>query len=133
MSLWQRLQTWLGRQVLLIDRSTLNQLQNLAERQQRSKELVAADLLTMALKIQGVDEVNLQCWHNLSPREQQVAALICLNYTNSQIAARLNIAIPTVKTHVRNILRKFGLSQRRDLQHILAHWDFGSWENQIRT
>jgi len=132
MSLWQRLQKWLGRQVLPLDQKLLDQLQNLAEQQQRPKELVAADLLTLALEIRGADEDNLRRWQELSPREQQVAALVCLNYTNSQIAARLNVSTPTIKTHVRNTLRKFSLARRGDLQRALIHWDFSAWDHTER-
>jgi DNA-binding CsgD family transcriptional regulator len=64
----------------------------------------------------------------LSPREQQVAALVCLNYSNAQIAARLNISQSTVKTHVSNALRKFGLQRRTDLRLALAEWDFSAFE-----
>ena len=128
MSLWQRLQKWLGRQVLPFDQKIIAQLQNLAEQEQRPQEVVAADLLALALEMRGVDEINLHRWQDLSPREREVTALVCLNYTNAQIALRLHISIPTVKTHVRNALRKFGLSRRGDLQRALDHWDFRRWD-----
>jgi two-component system response regulator NreC len=128
MSLWQRLQKWLGRQVLPFDQTILDQLQNLAEQEQRPKELVAADLLSMALVQRGAAETNLQRWRELSPREQQVATLVCLNYTNRQIAARLHISPETVKTHVRNTLYKFGLRTKAELHQALADWDFNAWQ-----
>ncbi len=48
----------------------------------------------------------------LTPREQEVAWLIADGLTNDQIADRLSISEPTVKTHVTRILRKFGVRQR---------------------
>jgi DNA-binding CsgD family transcriptional regulator len=66
-------------------------------------------------------------WYSLSPREQQVAALICLNYTSRQIAARLRISPETVKTHTRNLLSKFDLRTRVELRELLADWDFSAW------
>ena len=73
-------------------------------------------------------EISLSRWRMLSPREQQVAALICLNYTGRQIAARLKISPETVKTHTRNLLNKFGLRTRTELRQVLADWDFSAWE-----
>ena len=128
MSLWQSIQRILGLQVIHLDKSTLYELQNLAEQENRPKEAVAADLLTFALVQRGAAETKLRLWQELSPREREVTALLCLSYTNSQIARRLSISTPTVKTHVRNVLRKFGLSRRSDLRLVLAEWDFSAWD-----
>ncbi len=127
MRLWQYIQRTLGLQVIRLDRPTLNELQNLAEQENRSKEVVAADLLTFALVQRGAAETKLRLWQELSPREREVTALVCLGYTNRQIATRLALSTPTVKTHVRNILRKFSLSRRSDLRLVLAEWDFSAW------
>jgi DNA-binding CsgD family transcriptional regulator len=128
MSLWQRLRRAL--RVSRLDPSLLTELDHLAERERRSYEAVAADLLTAALHQRQSAEANLQRWQMLSPREQQVAALICLDYTNAQIASRLSISLPTVKSHVRNILLKFRVSHRGDLRHVLADWDFSDWDRK---
>lgn len=48
----------------------------------------------------------------LTPREQEVGWLIADGLTNDQIADRLSISEPTVKTHVTRVLRKFGVRQR---------------------
>ena len=72
-------------------------------------------------------EESLQQWRELSKRERQVAALTCQNYTNLEIAAVLQISPETVKTHVRNVLRKFGLRSKAELRHALAGWDFSAW------
>lgn len=130
MSFWQLIQRVLSLQVIHLDQLTLNELQNLAEQEKRPKEVVAADLLAFALVQRGAAETKLRRWQELSPREREVTALMCLNYTNRQIATRLSIALPTVKTHVRNILRKFSLSRRSDLRLALAEWDFSAWDTQ---
>ena len=62
-------------------------------------------------------------WEALSPRERQVAALVCEGLTGRQIAAQLVLSPETVKTHVRHILRKFNISSRRELRRLLADWD----------
>ena len=124
----QIIQRILGLQVIHLDQPTLTELQNLAEQENRPKEAVAADLLAFALVQRGAAETKLRRWQELSPREREVTALLCLYYTNSQIARRLSISTPTVKTHVRNILRKFGLTRRSDLRLVLAEWDFSAWD-----
>jgi DNA-binding NarL/FixJ family response regulator len=128
MFIWQRLRRARDRQVLQLDLPLIESLQDLAEREQRTTEAVAAELLSLALQQRRAAEANLQCWGLLSPREQQVAALVCLNYSNAQIAARLSISPSTVKTHVSNVLRKFGLERRTDLRLVMAEWDFSAFE-----
>lgn len=44
--------------------------------------------------------------YELTPREQQIAELVCQGFRNGSIAKHLNIRPGTVKTHVRNIYRK---------------------------
>lgn len=52
---------------------------------------------------------------SLSTREREVAALIAFGLTNKEIAARLHIALGTVKDHVHNMLEKTGLANRTAL------------------
>lgn len=63
-------------------------------------------------------------WRKLTPRQQEVAALICRGYTNRKIAQQLNISVSTVKTHIRSILPKFGLNSKDQLQQYFENWDF---------
>ena len=97
-------------------------LRELARREQRSSQDVAADLLSDALARRQAAEGYLEGWRALSPREQQVAALICLGLTTRQMASRLKISTETVNTHVYNALRKFDLTRRADLPRQLADW-----------
>ena len=48
----------------------------------------------------------------LSPREQEVAALITYGLTNREIAAELAISEGTVAVHVHHILAKLGIRSR---------------------
>jgi NarL family two-component system response regulator LiaR len=48
----------------------------------------------------------------LSPRELEVLNLLVEGLSNQQIADRLIISLPTVKTHVRNILNKLAVDDR---------------------
>ncbi len=48
----------------------------------------------------------LQRRYHMTPRELQIAQLICQGLGNEEIANRLKIKHGTVKTHVRNLYRK---------------------------
>ena len=100
---------------------------DLARQEQRSEEDVHSSLVAEALanKISSQDLINR--WATLSPREQQVTALTCLGYTNKQIAVALDLSQETVKSHIRNILVKFGLHSKTDLRLKLSDWDFTGW------
>ena len=128
MPLWRFLRRILGLPVIRVAPLVLDELQNLAEQEQRPKELVVADLLSMALERRRSQAGREGQWGKLSDREQQVAALICLGYTNGEIADRLTIAVSTVSTHVRNILAKYNLHSKAELRDYLVDWDFGQWD-----
>jgi DNA-binding NarL/FixJ family response regulator len=51
----------------------------------------------------------------LTPREQEILALVAKGETNRQIAAALNIAENTVKNHIKNLLEKLSLDNRVQL------------------
>lgn len=53
----------------------------------------------------------------LSPREHEVLRLLLTGASNQEIAARLVLAVDTVKSHVRSILRKTGAGNRA---HLIA-------------
>jgi DNA-binding CsgD family transcriptional regulator len=132
MTIWQRVLRALGysaatRLEFHADEELLQSLQTIAEREQRRTGDVASDLLSSALARRQVDDNLLARWEFLSAREQQVAALACLNFTNRQIAARLRITPETAKSHVRNVLRKFDLHSKAELRRALADWDFSAW------
>ena len=132
MTIWQRILRVLGykpppRLAFHADEELLHSLQTIAEREQRHTGEIASELLSSALARRHVDDGLVARWRILSPREQQVAALTCLNFTNRQIAARLMITPETAKTHVRNVLRKFDLHSKAELRRALADWDFSAW------
>lgn len=67
-------------------------------------------------------------WESLSLREKDVTALVCLGYTNREIAARLNVSTDTVKSRLANVFRKLDVRKRTELSILFAHWDFSEWD-----
>jgi DNA-binding NarL/FixJ family response regulator len=59
-----------------------------------------------AILLDGKQWVYVQNRYNLTPRERQIAELICQGLRNGNIARSLRIRSGTVKTHIRNIYRK---------------------------
>jgi DNA-binding CsgD family transcriptional regulator len=47
---------------------------------------------------------------SVSPRERQVLALLARGLSQPEIAARLSVGIPTIKTHIEHLCQKFGVS-----------------------
>ena len=103
-------------------------LQELADREHRTLGELTQDLLHQALIYRQVEQQAWRSWKDLTPRQQEIAALICLGYTSPQIAARLSVSPETVKTHVRHLLEKFHLRTRQELRQALEDWDFSDWK-----
>jgi DNA-binding CsgD family transcriptional regulator len=131
--IWQRLKNTLKRAhktrlTFDLDQEAHLTLQRLAQEETRSETQIAADLLTNSLARLQDDDRYWELWESLTPRQKEIVALVCLGYTNRQIAARLTVSPETVKTHVRNVLYKFNLHRKTELQRALAGWDFSAWQ-----
>ncbi len=141
MSLWNRLLHLLRlprpqpdaepRRTFELDDGMLQSLNELAAREQRPPDEIARRLMTQALQQHQAEDDSRQLWRRLTPREQQVVALICLNYTTTQIASRLSISSETVKTHANHALHKFGVQNRQQLRNRMLHWDFTRWDEML--
>lgn len=114
-----------------LDESLQVMLEGIAEQEQRSPEEVASHLLREGLEHRQTEDTLWQRWQSLSGREQDVAALACLGYSNKEIASRLGVSAETVKTHLHHALTKFNLRTRAELGLLLADWDFSAWERHI--
>ena len=102
-------------------------LTTLAQYEGRPEDDLLHDLLAAGLTQYYSSEELLKKWKALTTREQDVAALVCLGFTNREIAARLSIAPNTVKSRLQNVLRKFNIHKRTDLRAMLSIWDFSPW------
>ena len=92
-----------------------------------SAEQLAHDLLDEGIRRRQTADAWLEVWHTLTPREKQAAGLICLGYTNDEMALQMSISPNTVKTHVKKILMQFKVSSKADLRELLEDWDFTDW------
>lgn len=126
--LWRDLAGWLHKKrYFAMDVDSYQTLRLIAERQHRSPQEVASQLVEQAALEQDSQSQVLYCWEQLSPRQKQIAAYVCRGDSTRQIAAQLNIAQTTVKSHVEGVLRKFEISSRTALRQLLAPWDLSSY------
>ena len=56
---------------------------------------------------------------DLTTTEFAVAMLAARGWTNQEIAAHMNISSHTIKRHISTVLRKLGVSQRRELKKYM--------------
>lgn len=137
MSWWHRLLRALGfrtpvERVYHLDANLVKTLQYLAEQEKRSEDQVAAELISNGFSQRVARQDVVRRWRTLTPREQQVAVMICQNYTTREIAAQLVVSTNTVKAHVRRVLTKFDVHSRSELRMLLAGFDFEAtarWED----
>jgi len=102
-------------------------LSTLARQEGRPERELVPELLSTGLsRYRSLEELWVK-WESLTPRERDIVALTCLGLTNRQIAAKLSLSPDTVKTHIRNVLFKFGVNSKLELRQILDGWDFGGW------
>jgi len=103
--------------------ATAVELVDALERVHAGEEVVPADLTVAVGDVVPLDpdhgadqEQVLGRWpgdeHGLSSRESEVLALICRGLSNEEITAQAFIGINTVKTHIRTLYRKIGVSRR---------------------
>ena len=125
---WRGVRNWLRRRrTFALDVDSYELLERMAERQQRTPQEVAAELLEQAAQAQERQSWVLTCWGQLSPRQQQITAYVCRGDSTRQIAAQLHIAPTTVKSHIEIVLRKFGVNSRAALRQHLAPWDLSEY------
>jgi DNA-binding NarL/FixJ family response regulator len=133
MSIWKLIWYWIGLRsdpgprYYKFSESMQVTLKTLSEHEGLPEHKLADNLIAAGLsQYYSTDEL-MQKWETLSARERDVAARICLGFSNQEIAERLVITTGTVKTHITNILRKFQLNSRYELRNLLSHWDFSEW------
>jgi DNA-binding CsgD family transcriptional regulator/PAS domain-containing protein len=66
-----------------------------------------------------VDEAYLRRKYRLSPREAEIALLVCKGLTDPEIASVLGIAFSTVRTHLKHLFMKLDVTTRSEMIHAL--------------
>ena len=134
MSIWRKLLSVIGLRPIsaprkhLVSESMQVTLTTLAQHDGRPKDDLIQDLLAAGLTQYYESEDLWRKWRSITTREQDVAALVCLGFSNREIAARLNVSPNTVKSRLHNVLRKFNIHKRTDLRVMLSDWDFSAWQ-----
>lgn len=134
MSIWRKLLSVIGLRPISAPRkyqvseSMQVTLTTLSQHEGRPEDDLIQDLLAAGLTHYYSSDVLLNQWETLSPREKDVAALVCLGFTNKEIGFRLGISPETAKTHLRNVLIKFNMNTRSELKLSLNGWDFTLWQ-----
>ena len=88
-----------------------------------TKRMVSFSKLKKDNNIDEIKNVMSNSSETLSKREMEILKLMAQNYSNGDIAGKLYISIPTVKTHVSSILRKLG--QQNRAQAIVYSYKIG--------
>lgn len=133
MSIWKRLLYWIGlrsksdSRYYEVSENLHVTLSTLASYEGRPEHELAQDLIAAGLTQYYSNDELWKKWESLTKRERDIAALVCLGFTNKEIAARLHISPNTVKTHLKNLLVKFQLHTRAELRLLLSEWDFSAW------
>ena len=67
---------------------------------------------------------------SLSPRQSEVIHLLLNGHSDKQVAMELDIAVPTVRTHLSRLFSRFDLQDRHELiLHVVRHFRKGCRTN----
>lgn len=73
------------------------------------------DRQTVKNLVYGINALSREATSTLTEREKGVVSLVGQGYRNKEIAQRLNISEPTVKTHLHRIFQKLNIRNRSEL------------------
>lgn len=135
MQFWLRLLRALGFQAPVnrtyhLEELMARALQNLVNEAQRENDRLPTNHVKGGALRRLSHQDLLRRWKTLSPREQQVVAMVCNNYTTGEIATSLVISENTVKAHVRQALAKFDVHSRSELRMLLYDYFFDTQDNR---
>lgn len=111
-----------------VDLDMAEYLQDIAIEQDSNPENVAKEIFAKGIVSHFQNKHLHQIWGQLTPRQQEVAALVCLGYMNKEIGDKLKISPNTVKSHVSHVMSKLGVNGRNEIQLMLEDWDFSEWD-----
>ena len=59
----------------------------------------------------------------LTPQEMQIARFVGEGASNREVASKLFLSPRTVEYHLHKVFTKLGIASRRELAHMLPHFD----------
>ena len=104
-------------------------LRRAARARARPPEMLVNDILERGLEQEALRVHAEHALASLTPREQEVTWLAARGQTNRQIADALVISSETVKSHIHNVLIKFGLRSKSDLRLLLLDLGIRWWQD----
>lgn len=111
-----------GAQGYLLKKMTSAELIAMARRALAGEAAIPARLAGQMLeefrRLSRVEPRQTDDLNQLSPRELDVLNLVALEKTDKEIAQLLSLSLNTVKTHLRNILSKLQVGNRRDAARL---------------
>ena len=72
-----------------------------------------------------------RCLTGLTAREREVVFAICSGGTNEELADRLCIALPTVRTHLMRLNQKLGTTSKGDVVRLVASRLLDGYRHQV--
>lgn len=99
-------------------------IQRVAEGQIWANSEQTGFLLDLISEVPSIRVVDSKGWQLLTPREEQVVALVAEGLSNSEVARDLKLSVHTVKKYLFSIFDKLGVSSRVELVlHAVNHSD----------
>ena len=120
-----------GQLSVSLDGESQGLLAQFAEDQKITAEEAAVCWLDLQAHAYQQNKEVEQLWTGLTDREQQVVALCCLEYSDHDIAAMLDIAYGTARTHLYNAIHKLGITKKSELLLLLRNWDFSQFDRDF--
>lgn len=133
MAIWHNLLYWIGLRptpgprTYVVPESLDVSMTTLAQHEGRPVHELFPDIVAAGLTQYSTKDRVWKKWESLSDREKHATALLCLGYSNGQIAAMMGITESGVKFHLGKVYLKFRVKKRARLRKKFAGWDFRAW------
>ncbi len=101
-------------------RAQITVLNNPASALAKPRFLVVLDTRPVASdEPAAVSPEKLNQLRDLTPREREIALLVCEGHSNAEVAKRLSKSVLTIKTQLNSVFRKLGVESRAKLMAML--------------
>lgn len=117
---------------------SLKTISQIAQHEGRPENDLLPEILAAGLNRYATNNRLWKAWESLTPREQEATALVCLGFSNGQIATRMGITEAGVKFHLSKVYSKCRVKNRAKLRQKFDGWDFSRfdppkrWYHQVK-